>query len=297
MTAQRWFAGLPVTSERHLDADDEIDRLGELISSVRTEGLVSYALVAIACLCVAIASSMNLITGWVGPAVLMLTMGTLRYLPQRRLFRPATLVNLGKDRAARMVYVCQSGEMTLEVLAHSHFVWTRDGVPVSPAVIAHGTATVAAPDHARLAANFVHPADDESDVLVHQRALDSEELRELESYAPRPSFALAVLAAVGIAGTIASYVLAVTGRLTTLAPAFLFVAVGGWAAWDVLKSHRAHRRIRADLEAGYVVIVRVKEGAELSDPTEVLPASMIIWTENGVAAEWRKHCGQYRQVE
>ena len=275
------------------DADDE--RLSALIDSVRAEAVLSFVVLLVGSASVIAASLMNLTGGWLSFAILMLLMGILRYLPQRRLFPLRTLLQLRRDLTAHRVYTCRTGEVTLEVLAHSHLVWSRNGETVSPPVIAHATATAATPDHAAMAANFVRPTEHDAQFHIHQRTLTADELLELESYGPRPSFVLTALAAVGVIGTVATYTWAALGRLPTLAPAVLFFAIGTWATWKVVKARRAHRHIRADLEAGYVVIIRVRQGGDLGPPTEVLPVSTIVWTESGTVAGWRKRWSAFKE--
>jgi hypothetical protein len=110
----------------------------------------------------------------------------------------------------------------------------------------------------------------------------------LDSYAPRPLFAIWVLAVVGLLGAVATFALALTGRLTTLLPPFVFLVIGTWAGISVLRSRRSRRLIASDLEAEFVVIIRGVENDVLGVPNEVLPFSQFLWTQNGEPAEWRK---------
>jgi len=287
MAAQRWFAGLPVAEERRMDRDDE-ELLREFAHSIWTEGLISYAVVSVCLACVIAASTVSLTSGWLGPVVLGVTSGALRYVPQRRFFALRVLFGLRKDIVEPMLMICRSDDMTLEVLAHSHVIWRRNGLPLERPMVAHATATAMVPDQAKYAANFVRPHDAHEGILIHQRALSEDELTELDSYAPRPSIAVIVLAVVGLLGAIATFAIAAAGRIPTMLPPFAFAVIGAWAGRSAWRAHRARKRIAADLEAGFVVIVRASEAGELGPPEEVLPYSNTLWTQNGETPEWRK---------
>lgn len=287
MSEQRWFAGLPVVGQRALEGEDE-ERLAQLASEIWWESAGSFGVLLIAVVFVVVASLVNLAYGWFGFLVFALTSGLLRFLPQRRFFGIRTLAGLRRDLRERTVYVCANQDTYAEVLAHSHVVWTRHGLPLEPPVVAHGTATALLPDHAAMAANFVRPYEDGADVLFHQRALTVEELKELESYAPRPAFAVIALASIGLAGAFATFGLALTGRLVSLLPTAVFAVAAAWAGRAAWRAYRNRKVIAADVEAGCVVIARRQEATgELGRAQEILPFSRIIWTEGGETAPWR----------
>ena len=288
MAEQQWFAGLPVRSQRQLD-DAEYERLEEIARSIRYESAGSYALTVLALILVVTASTMSMVTNCLGPIVLSASYGLMRYLPQRRFFSPQLLLRLRKDLTARTLLICESEDVTLQVLAHSHIVWARNDLPVEPFVVAHSTSTALLPEHAAMAANFVRPAEDDSSLHVHQRALSAEEIAELDSYAPRPSFAVWVLAFVGLAGAASTFGLALLGRITTLLPPFVFLVIGSWSLISAIRARRARRIVASDLEAGIVVILRSHENGDLGPPEEVLPFSQIVWSTSGGPAEWRKY--------
>lgn len=287
MADQRWFAGLQVVGERTLKAEEE-EQLADLVHDIRSEGMASIAILILAAALVVCASGISLATGWLGPILLGMGWGMMRYLPQRRFFGVRVLMALGHDRRDRTVHICRSGDLMVEVLTHSHAIWSRNGEPVRPPMIAHATKTAGIPHHAAMAANFVRPAAGRDDLFVHQRALTADELTELDTYAPRPSFPMIVLAAVGLTGCAATFLLAVRGHLTTLFPPFIFFVAGVWALSGTVRRWRRRRRFASDLEAGYVIIARQEISGELSGPVEFLPFSEILWTSDGEPALWRK---------
>lgn len=273
--------------QRQLDSS-EYERLTELIRSILLESVGTYLLLTLAIAFVIGASTVNLANGWFGLVVFSVASVLLRYVPQRRFFDPRVVLRLRKDLADRRVDVCRSEEMTLEVLAASHIIWSRNGVAVEAIIVAHRTLTAMVPPHAARAAQFVRPSDDAAPFYIHQRALSSDEMAELDSYVPRPLFVVWMLAVVGTVGCLSSFALALSGRLNNLFPPFLFVVVAAWAGISVFRAWRARRIIARDLEAGFVVIVRAEDGGSLGPPEEFLPFSHLIWTRSGETAEWRK---------
>ena len=274
--------------ERELEST-ELERLNEVSRSVWAETVTSCALLILACVSAIAVSFVSLVTDWYGTALLCATSGLIRYLPRRRFFSWRVLGGLRRDRTRKSVYVCKSEDITLEVLCHSHLIWSRNSSPPEQPVVAHATTTARLPEHAGMAANFVHPAGEDGQVFVHQRVLTPAELAELDSYAPRPSVALFILAGVGLLGGAATFGLALRGRLQSLLAPFAFAVIGIWAARAGLQALRARKRIAADLEAGFVLIVRTKNGDALSPASEFLPFSTILWSEAGVPATWRKY--------
>jgi hypothetical protein len=290
---QRWFAGVPVVERRQLDAS-ECERLRQLVRAVTFESLGSYGILVVATACAVVASTISVASGWLGPIVLSVTSGMLRYVPQRRFFSPRVILRLRRDLSDRAVEVCQTEEVRLEVLTASHIIWTRNGAPPDRPIVAHGTTTALPPPHAAMAAEFVRPAEDGTPIYIHQRTLTSDEVAELDSYAPRPLFAAWVLASVGVLGAVLTFALALAGRLTTLLPPFVFLVIGLWAAISVFRSRRARQLIAADIEAAFVLIIRGVENDELGAPEEFLPFSRFLWTRNGQPAEWRTRIRRYQ---
>jgi hypothetical protein len=186
------------------------------------------------------------------------------------------------------VEIAAMDDVALEVLSASHLMWTSDGEPVTTRVTLHPNVIARPPDHAALAANFVRPVDDDSLLLLHQRALTVHEREELESYAPLPQVPLLVLAMVGVAGGAWSVKLAMGKAITALAPGLVFLLAGVTASARIYRMYKERKLIATDLELGYVLIARERTDSELGPPREFLPVSRIRWTEAGAPADWRK---------
>lgn len=285
---QLWFAGLPVVDQRDLQPD-ESDRLVEFAGTVRNNVLGTLTLVLLLLAAVVAMSFVSLVVGWLGLILLSLTSGLIRFIPTRRVFSPLTLLALRKDVTERRVYVCVEDDATIEVLMHSQIVWTRFGVPANEVTVAHLTTTAPPPIHAGMAANFVRPLAEPSGYHAHQRPLSDEELTELARYAPLPSVPVMVTAIVASVWGLAAGIYFIRGILPTLLPSFLSLVLAIWASRASILAISARRRIASDLEAGYVVIVRSEDEGELGAAQELLPSSLIVWTEGGRVAEWRKH--------
>jgi hypothetical protein len=177
-------------------------------------------------------------------------------------------------------------EMTLEILPHSHLLWSRNGTRMHETIVVSGSATAALPEHAAMAANFVQEVRD--DLFMHQRALSVPELVELDSYAPRVTTVRIVLAVVSIIGSVAAFTLTLLGRTNILLPAAVFFFIALRVTPRIVRELRGRRRIGRDIALARVLIVRRKKGDELAAPIEVLPTSGILWTEAGAPANWRK---------
>lgn len=285
---QRWFAGIAVTREGEVPPE-AADELSSFVRSIVAEAIGGYLTIVGAAIVVIIASSITAGSGWLGPVVSCVAVVTMQALPRRRLFSIATLVRLGRDVHDHGLFICEGESVTIEVLRHSHFIWRRNGEPLVPPMIANARVIAAQSEHAAMAAEFVRPTAGNTSILAHQRVLTEAELRELDSYAPRPDFTILVLAVVGIAGAVATYALALLGRIPTLLPPFVFTIAGVWASVKTFRAFRARRRISADLAAGYVFILRMQDDRGVGPPIEILPMSSVVWTENGVAAPWRRY--------
>lgn len=286
MSEQLWYAGLPVVTTRSL-APEELEQIDTII---RRGSMYSaaFALLVAALMTVSFVTT----SGWTTLIAVMVFPGVLTQFPAFAL--PWTIRDLRRDRAAGFVYVCESAgddqqaAGSLEVLPRSRVIWARNGRRLEGLTRARVTTTAALPQHAAAAANFVRPIDDNEQVLVHQRPLSEGELRELDAYAPAVSAPRLVLVGVAAFGLIASFSLAVQGRITTLLVPAAFALLTAVAGFTTFRAVRLRRRIEGDLRYGYVLIVRIRDGETLSVPHEFLPHSRILWTSAGEPANWRK---------
>jgi hypothetical protein len=284
--AEQWFAGLPVVGQRLLD-DAETERLFEIRSALRRETLIA----SLSSLVLLIGAVAYVVFGtvyiWLGFIALFLAKIVSRALPSARFFPLRVHRGLRADETQRRLWICGDDVMTMEVLTGSNIIWSRNGEPLEPFVVAHSATTAAVPPHARMAANYVKPVEWSQEVLVHRRAMTASEIRELDSYAPRPLAALLILAVAGAVAAVSSFGLALAGRLNTLFPpvAFLVVSVLSLRYW--WRARKRRKTIAADVEACYVVILRSALAEPPGQAEEILPFSHIYWTLDGKAARWR----------
>jgi hypothetical protein len=286
VSEQLWYAGLPVVATRGL-APEEAEEIDAIVAAGWRWSAVSV-LLAIALLAVAFVTTSTITT--------LLALGVFpAVLTQIPAFAwPATIRGLHRDREQALVYVCESSgddelpAASIEVLPQSRVIWRRGGQRLQTLQRARVTTTAALPQHAAAAANFVRPLDDNEQVLMHQRRLSDGELRELDGYAPAVAAVRIVFAVVAAIGALATFGLAMEGRLTSLLLPFVFATVAAVAGWTTFRAWKLRRRVGADLGHGYVLIVRIRDGETLSVPHEFLPHSRILWTSGGEPANWRK---------
>jgi hypothetical protein len=284
---QLWYAGLPVVATRSLAAEelDELDaiiargwRLSVLLAAI-TLVLLAFVFATMANLASAL---VFFVINGIAPRLLP------PFVPMWRL-RP-----LRRDRDAGIAYVCTSAgddelpAASIDVLPQSRLIWRQEGRLPAKLPRARVTSTAPIPQHAAAAAQFVRPLQGNEQVLVHQRPLSPAELRELDAYAPAVALVRVVLAAVALVAAVASFALALEGRLTTLLAPFAFTMLAIVTTASTLRAWRLRRRIARDVEQSYVLIIRIRDGETLSVPHEFLPFSRILWTSGGEPANWRK---------
>ncbi|HKO57320.1 MAG TPA: hypothetical protein VJ276_15705 [Thermoanaerobaculia bacterium] len=289
---QRWYAGLPVVGSRELTADEraEVARIfRRLLGNVALNAVVLIGAAALALFAI----NVSKITDWMGPIILGLSLAAIRNLSRMRWYSIISVMRIRRDLRGGLVDRCEGGGLRIEVLPRSAMIWRlNDRAPDFPR-FAHAAATAPPPAHAALAAQFVKPATDDGRVLIHQRALTSDEVAELDALAPPTRLVNVALAAVAIVGTITTSVVALRGGLTSLFAPIAFAALAFWSSRAVVRAWRGRQRIAPDLRAGYVVIVRMREeSGELSEAEEYLPGSRMLWTVSGTPAPWRMTLGR-----
>jgi hypothetical protein len=282
-----WFAGARVAGARRI-SDTENEQFAEFVRGIRSEFVVSYLFLLVAVVLAVVAANINIALDWPSLMVFSVTMGILRYLPQRRFLSPVTLLRLQRDVADRMVWHCHSDNLSIEVLQHSQFVWRRNGLPLAPPLRVREARTALPPPHAAMAADFVRPLPGREEILIHQRALSDGEKRELDARVPPPSFFSTTLTVVAAGGAVWSYFEAAQGATQTLLPAFVLSFASFFAARFTYRKYAARKKLERDLETSVVLIVRARDD-EATTGSEFLSASGVPWTENGVPAVWRTH--------
>lgn len=311
-SGQRWLAGVPVTGERRLSEDERVELAAfqrEIaIAVARTYGgflaLIVWAIVSQT-------FQFDLILQW-SPILLLLLFiargggmraaAMLHWLRDLRIDArdPAVLVGSGPVAESFIAVKTIGGPeqltvfrdqetLTVEVLPRSGMLWTYNGRrTVQPMFVARSR-TSAAPQHARMAANFVKPVEGAAGVFSHQRPLDENEREELRSYltgVPPLRLGIALAMLLFGAGLIA----------TALRPIDVIVIIGGAGLlligmarlFDLASRMRILRLLRNDERESVAVIVREEQEGELSAPIEFLPYSRRLWTKDGAPALWRK---------
>lgn len=191
---QHWFAGLPVTGSRTLTGEELSEIKARLNRpAIRQKYLLPLIVLAAVILLLAIYG------------------GYFRDFP--RLLNVAIAIavtvalrdKVNSDQALRHdvdtghVVICsgdsrqlvsaigqQIGEsrVTIEVLPRSSILWAVDGRRVEKWRRVHRSTTMAIPQHARMAANFVRPIEGVEDVLAHERMLSDAEVGEIVAIKP-----------------------------------------------------------------------------------------------------------------
>ncbi|HEY3267760.1 MAG TPA: hypothetical protein VGM37_12590 [Armatimonadota bacterium] len=183
---------------------------------------------------------------------------------------------------------------TLEILAASHAVWLANGQTPSAWVTVPVTGVAETPAYAAIAAEWVKPltpAEDET-LFANARDMTADECAELMNHA-RSNLRLA-----GLLALLVNYGLTARG-ISLYASGSHAVGIGCVLLAAALHVYvfrvlRTGLRLRRDARQGRLAIFRAsvepeEEGGDaLSPPVEILPASRIIWTEDGVPSAWRK---------
>lgn len=293
-----WYDGLPVVSSRELSTSEVVELEEQRSNMIRSSSLFAL-IVALAGVLVVIILNVSL--GWTWILLLSAMRGAFTLIGQQRWYSPRRLFGLRRDIDEGKVYVCEgpSGDalisspfeerMTLEVLPRSSLIWRINGtLPPAPR-FAPVSRTTTPPPHAAYAANFVRPVDEHDHVLLHRRPLSGEEIAELDQYAPHVQIVNVALALVAIAGTVLTSALFLQGRLNTFLAPFAFAFLSVWISTRLWRAWRERRHIAKDLEAAYVLIIRIREqSGDLSEAEEYLPVSRALWTVNGEPSRWRK---------
>lgn len=175
--------------------------------------------------------------------------------------------------------------LEVEVLSESGAILRINGARVRSWSQTERGATAEKPEHARLAAQFVAPHPEAAGVAVGERPLSAEELAELFEHAtPLAAVDIALLASLALL-VVVSWWHAVASRATNLVLPILSAAVFVPVAIRALRRWRISRRFSGDLRDGRVAIVSYENGSSI---IEFLPRSGAVWSENHIAAPWRR---------
>jgi hypothetical protein len=182
-------------------------------------------------------------------------------------------------------------EVALDVLMPSGLVWAIDGRPQESWIVVPRVRTAGAPEHARLAAQYVRPVQTQEGIFgLHQRPLSGEECSELRGYLPRVTLKGGLLAlSLNAAGAGQAIIY---GNDPTRVPlvGILVLAGAAWCDVQLVLAARRRGRMQKDLRDAFVVIYQPDLGvtASLESVVEFLPYSGIEWTRGGRAAPWRR---------
>ena len=309
---QRWFAGVPVTSERRL-TEEERTRLAVFLQEIAVAVARTYGWFLALIVWIVVSQFFQFPFALRWSPILIFLMFIARGGGMRAAAMAHWLLDVRADERDPVV-LAGSGPvaesfisvrtingptqltvfhdevtLTVEVLPRSGMLWTYNGRPTVQPMFVARSRTSEAPQHARMAANFVKPVEGVAGVFSHQRPLDENEREELRSYVTavsplRLGIALAML--LSGAGLIAA----------ALRPLDLIVMIGGAGLlligiarlFDLTSRMRLLRQLRHDERESVAVIVREGQEGELSAPIEFLPYSRRIWTKDGAPALWRK---------
>lgn len=323
-----WYAGLPQTRLRPL-ATDELAALSSTATLLRLRGLllagsVPFSLIILTAAGILIdlivasaphyrsAGAILLTTlvaleiGGVLPIATAAAFRTLRRfrLVQLDLAGGAVSVCVGKARefavtgsqakriARRVRGLGLDDAVEIEVLPTSATLWrvTGERIPGLPQV-ARG-ATSSTPEFASIAAKWTKPLETlRGLVQYNRRALSDGEKEELRLYLPKMARRYVWLAALHI---LLIYQLSrfLGGDNFYAALALLSGVIAFLADRRMLRIMSFHRRLRHDLEEGWVLIVKTSE-EESVPAVEYLPATGAEWTHAGAPSLWRKMYGRF----
>jgi hypothetical protein len=318
---QRWHAGLRVTGQRALQAD-EVAELRALRRSSWTRFAIAVARLALLLL-VPLAVRLLPVSAFVQDVAFLATPGLLVAIAlvglPTAIAQTLTLPRLlGRDIRNGTIDLCEGNReelitganalpewnigsivpaeearCLLEVLPTSHLLWKVDGARPTDLRLLHSSVTALAPIHAELAAQYVRQVEPEAPFLVHSRALSGDELRELESYAPKPQAVDIALPIALWVTSLASFALSITQHWSTLLVPFLLGLGAISLTPRAVRSIRTRRWSAPDVQEGRVIIIRWRseddDGSEkLSPPVEFLPHSKVVWSERSGPAPWRR---------
>jgi hypothetical protein len=317
---QRWHAGLRVTGQRKLEVE-EIAELRELRRSswkrfaIAIARLLILLITPLAIRLLPVSTTIQDLAFLATPGILVaVAMVGLPAAISKTLLLPRLL---GRDIRNGAIDLCEGtreelitgakelpdwssnshrseGERCLiEVLPTSHLLWSIDGERLSDLRLLQSSVTAHAPLHAELAAQFVRQVEPEAPFLVHSRALSGDELRELESYAPRPQATDLALPVTLWLTAISAIAVAIAQQWSTLLLPFLLALAALALTPRAVRSVQTRRWIAPDVTEGRVIIIRWRsedeEGNEkLSPPVEFLPHSKVVWSERSGPAPWRR---------
>lgn len=182
-------------------------------------------------------------------------------------------------------------EVALDVLMPSGLVWAVNGRPQESWIVVPRVRTAKAPDHARLAAQYVRPVETQEGIFgLHQRPLSGEECSELRGCLPRLTLKGGLLAlSLNAAG---AYQAILFGNDPTRVPLLGIIVLAGavWCDVQLVLTARKRGRMLKDLRDAFVVIYQPDLGvtASLESVVEFLPYSGVEWTRGGRAAPWRR---------
>lgn len=189
-----------------------------------------------------------------------------------------------------------------EVLPASGVIWRVNGERTAherwlqPSTVVARTDVADVPAGAMLAADWVQPYEDEAlrNVYHNNRFLTNEECAEIQRY--RRGLLRFSVPAAALLSLWAGAVAAITGSFPPALKAedlFRWWLIAGLALYRDLVLLRClflSWQLGRDANSGSVAILRTRqsEGSDsLSEPQERLPFSGVLWSLNGIPAEWR----------
>jgi hypothetical protein len=312
---QRWLAGVPVVGERRLNAE-ELEELAAFQREILMAVLKTYG-GFLALLVWATGTqwiAIDPIYRWTPILFLLLFIargGGIRAAAMLRWLRdtradardPVVLIGLGPTAesfigvmtiggAERLTVFGDQEELTVEVLQRSGMLWRYNGRRTVQPMFVLRARTSAAPQHARMAANFVKPLEGAEGVFTHQRPLDEPEREELRSYligVPPLRLTVALAMLLFGSGLIALALRPLDVIVMTGGAGLLIIGVSRLFA--LVSRMRMVRLLGKDERTGVAIIVREERAGSLGTPVEILPFSHRLWTRDGTPALWRKISG------
>lgn len=312
---QRWLAGVPVVGQRRL-REEEVEELRAFQRELAIAVLRTFGGLLALMAWVAVTQWIRIdpVFRWTPILFLLLFIargGGIRAAAMLRWLRdmradardPVALIGLGPAAESfisvmtiggveRLTVFHDQEGLSVEVLQRSGMLWMYNGRRTIQPMFVARSRTSAAPQHARMAANFVKPLEGANGVFTHQRPLDEHELEELHSYLTGvPPLRLAVALAMLLIGA---------GLISLALRSLDFIVITGGAGllligtarlFALASRMRTIRLLGKDKRAGIAVILREEQGGSLGTPVEILPCSNRLWTKDGAPALWRKISG------
>jgi hypothetical protein len=209
-----------------------------------------------------------------------------------------------KDKTARkliregILYPLPDHQQEVEFLYPSGCVWKANGVLVNRRIMAPLMETAAEPPYASIAAEWVEPLDtlNPKAAYVNMRKMSSYERIELQKHLNSVIRLPLIYAGLTNAASIA--ILFGFAPLSILSNSMIPWMIFGLAIiWNINLLLRIYSvaSIIKDLKSGVLVIARtpkdtsheLPDDIQLSPPSEFLPISRILWSQNGTPAAWR----------